>query len=221
GRRREAIASFERAAHRRPCVAPLAQFDDAPRRVLVEDRGEHAVVGRDEFVVPRVGGDAPARRTDAWIDDDEEDRAGRKEFIRSGELQRACKHVVRRNVVRDVDERHVGADAERDAFHRAGVMVARAEIGQQCDDRSGHVPSLSNREKARRTTRGRTTTAELAWTAQVTAWRRRYRDFVDSDRGRYAGFRNRISRRLFCSRKESETRRPENNRMMSRLRSLA
>src|SRR2546428_10463923 len=37
----------------------------------------------------------------------------------------------------------------------------------------------------------------------------------------YAGLRNRISRRLFWSRKESETRRPWKRRMMSRVSRIA
>ena len=73
-RRREAIAPLERAADGRPRVLPLGQLDDPLRRVFVENRRQHAVVGRHEPVVAGVGGDAAARRADAGIDDDEEDR---------------------------------------------------------------------------------------------------------------------------------------------------
>ena len=87
---------FERAAHRRPRVPPLGQLDDALRRMLVEDGRQHAVVGRDEPVVAGFGRDAAARRSDAGIDDDEKDRAGRKVAVRGRQLERAGDDVVRR-----------------------------------------------------------------------------------------------------------------------------
>ena len=86
GGRREPIAPFERPADGRPRVLALGQLDDALRRMLVEHRGQHAVVGRHEPVVARFGGDAAARRADAGIDDDEEDRARREN---SGRRRRA------------------------------------------------------------------------------------------------------------------------------------
>src|SRR5437764_6169678 len=70
-RRRKPIATLERAAHRRPRVLPLGQLDDAFRRMLVEDGGQHPVVGRDELVVAGFGRDAPTRRADAGIGDDD------------------------------------------------------------------------------------------------------------------------------------------------------
>ena len=96
GRRRESIAAFERAADGGPRVLALGELDDPLRRRLAEHRRQHAVVGRDEPVVAGLGGDAAARRADAGIDDDEEDRAGRKVAIARGELERAGEHVVRR-----------------------------------------------------------------------------------------------------------------------------
>ena len=53
---------------------------------------------------------------------------------RRRELERALEHVVRRDVVRDVDERHVGTDPEHHALHRPGVVIARAEVAQERDD---------------------------------------------------------------------------------------
>ena len=45
--------------------------------------------------------------------------------------------------------------------------------------------------------------------------------FVGEVEADHAGLRNRISRRLFCSRNESETRSAGNSRMMSRLSRIA
>ena len=110
--------------------------------MLVEDGGQHTVVGRDELVVAGFGRDAPTHRSDAGIDDDEKDCPGWKILVRRGELQRGAQHVVRRQIVGDVNERRVRTNPERDAFHRAGVVVLRAEVGQERDDGPRHATSL-------------------------------------------------------------------------------
>ena len=135
GGRRKPIAAFERAADGRQRILALGELDDLLRRRLAKDRRQHAVVGRDESVVADVGGNAAARRADAGIDDDEEDGAGRKIAVARGELERAGKHVVRGNVVADVDQRRIRTDAEHDALERAGVMIAGAEISEESDGR--------------------------------------------------------------------------------------
>ena len=69
--------------------------------------------------------------------------AGRKIAIARGQLERAGQHVVRGNVVADVDQRRVGTHAEHDALEGAGVMIASAEIGEESDGRPGHRAGLS------------------------------------------------------------------------------
>ena len=64
--------------HRRPGVAPLRELDDPLRRRLAQHQRQHAVVGRDEAIVARLGRDAAPRRADAGVDDREEDGAGGK-----------------------------------------------------------------------------------------------------------------------------------------------
>ena len=71
----------------------------------------------------------------------------RKISIARRQLERAGDHVVRGNVVADVDERRVGTDAQHDALERAGVMIAGAEIGEECDDGPGHRPGLGARRR--------------------------------------------------------------------------
>ena len=64
-----------------------------------------------------------------------------KYAIARRQLERAGEHVVRRDVVGDVDERRVGQIPSDDALHRAGVVIARAEVGQQRDDWPRHATS--------------------------------------------------------------------------------
>jgi len=74
------------------------------------------VVGSHELVAAGIGGNAAARRTDPGIDDDEKDRADWKIAARRGELERAAEHVVRGDLVRDVDERRVGTNPSTTPF---------------------------------------------------------------------------------------------------------
>ena len=47
-----------------------------------------------------------------------------------------------------------GQIAERDALHRADVVIARAEVGQQRDDGAGHRLRLANYRATGRQNRG-------------------------------------------------------------------
>ena len=136
--RREPIASFERMADRRPGIASLGEVNDPLRRGFVEHRRQHPVVWRDEAVVTDVGGQPPTTRPDAGIDDDQEHAANRKVSIRGGQLERGHLHIVRWDVVGEINEGGVWADPDHHALHHTGVMVAAAKIAQQNNDRMGH-----------------------------------------------------------------------------------
>ena len=138
---RKAIAAFERPRHRRPGVPALRQLDDAARRRLAQDFGQHAVVGRDEAIVPRLRREAAPRRPDAGIDDRQEDRPGGKVAIARRQLERTFEHVVGGDVVRDVDERGLGTNPEDHALHRAGVVIPGAEVAEEGDHRA-HGPRI-------------------------------------------------------------------------------
>ncbi len=62
-----------------------------------------------------------------------------KVLVRRGQLERAGQHVVRRDVVRDVDQRRVGADARAPRPSSRRRSDRGAEVGEQGDDRAGHV----------------------------------------------------------------------------------
>ena len=198
--RREPIAAFERPADGRPRVLPLGQLDDALRR-----HARRAPASARRCRAPRTGsrrprGDAAPRRSDARIDDDEEDGAGGKVAIRGRQLERAGQHVVRRHVVRDVDERRVRADrrARRPSSCRRSDRAMPKSVSSAMTGRAMRISNCRMQD-------AESTTAKL----------------VQPQCSRYAGFRKRISRRLFCSRNESETRSPANRRMMSRLSRIA
>jgi hypothetical protein len=113
----EPIAAFERAADRRPRVAALRQLDHLLWRCLEKHGRQHTVVRRDEPPIPCLGNNPPALCSDARIDDDQEDRPGRKVLIRSRQLQRRGPNVVRRQIVGDVDQGDIDRQAQHDALH--------------------------------------------------------------------------------------------------------
>ena len=49
-------------------------------------------------------------RTDTWIDDAEMNRAGRKLFVNGDEVECSGVNILRRNVVRDVNDLRGGID---------------------------------------------------------------------------------------------------------------
>ena len=159
-------------------------------------RREHAVVGSDEPIVARVGRNAAPRRSDARIDDDEKDRACGKVPVGGRELEGAGEHVVRRHVVGDVDERDVGTDPENHALHRRR-----------------HSDRARRNRSAGRSRAGHAVAYRIGFGLQASGY--------DPKSASQAGFLKRISLRLFFSRNESETRKPPNSLMMSRLRRIA
>src|SRR5262249_3698288 len=116
--------------------------------------------------------------------------------------ERGAEHVVRGDVVGDVDQRRLGADPQRHALHRPRIVIVRAEVGQQRDDGASHSGSLL---------RG----------LGAGSWTDSGKPTAEAGERSYGSFRKRISRRLVCSRNESETRRPGKRRMMSRFSRIA
>src|SRR4029077_1097052 len=112
GGRRKAVASFERPTDRWPRIAALGEFDHAFGGMVVKHQCEDAVVWRDKLVLARISGDPAARRPDAGIDHGDKDRPNREIAIRRRQFEGTGKHIVRRNIVRDVDQRRIRADTE-------------------------------------------------------------------------------------------------------------
>src|SRR6185436_7063702 len=188
--RREAIPSLKGLADGGPRVARVVELHDPVRWRLIEDDRQHAVVGRDEEMVAAFSGDAAANRADAGIDDYQEDCALREIAVRRRQLECAGEHVMRRDVMGNVNERRVGTHTEHHALHRADVMIADTEICEQSDQGPvRHLLSLTEPKPA--------------------------------TQGCVVGFLKRISRVLFFNRNESDTRRPEKSRMMSRFNRIA
>ena len=135
-RRRKTIAAFERAAHARARVPALGQFDDlaradARRRPRSARRCRARRTGSRRPRRRCRGAAIPLRdrrrRETRWP----AGNTGTPRPSSSAPPSTSCGG----DVVRDVDERRVGTDPEHHALHRAGVVIPRAEVRQQGDDR--------------------------------------------------------------------------------------
>ena len=113
-RRREPVAALEGAADLGPRIARLDELDDRARRRRREDAAADAVVGTDVDVQSPASA-AIARRIEPTPGSTTatNDRARGKVRRRRREVARAFSDVVRRDVVRQVDDREVGANVER------------------------------------------------------------------------------------------------------------
>ena len=143
GGRREPIAPFERAADRRPGVAALGELHDLLRRA---SRATPPSARRCR--APRTGSRPLSAAMPRRAEPTPGSTTAKKDGARrenTGRTRRAASapstHVVRRDVVRDVDERDVGADPDHHALHRPGVVIARAEVAQERDDGTHVTPS--------------------------------------------------------------------------------
>ena len=83
-----------------------------------------------------------ARASDARIHDREEYSRRGKVAAGAGKLQSALEDVVRGHVVGHVDEDSVRTHTEHRALHRPRVVIARAEVAQERDDRR-HTAKLT------------------------------------------------------------------------------
>ena len=143
GHRREEVPAVERVRDVRPPEPPLGQSHGPAEREMLQRSGEDAVIGSDE---PRAGPLAAtlgfdrhraAVAADARVDHDEVNRVRRKRAHRVGQDGGAGDDVLRRDLVRDVDERRVRRDAENHALHLRNVTVGEAEVGGESDEGHG------------------------------------------------------------------------------------
>ena len=97
-------------------------------------RGEQAVVGADQHALAAGHLDGHARRAGphAGVDDGEHD-ARRHVPDAAGEGERAGAHVVRRDVVGEVDDPCVRREVADDGLHDADGLVGGAEVAEERD----------------------------------------------------------------------------------------
>ena len=81
-----------------------------------------------------VEAQAPARRTDSGIDNDQVDCARGEITPRLRKSIRSLGNAVGLDLMRDVHQLGVRADAQDAAFHRADVVIGESEIGEQGND---------------------------------------------------------------------------------------
>ena len=126
--------------------ANLARVFAALREELVPLVQAVGASGRrpDLSVLQREYRTGPA---DARVDHDQEDGARRKVLVAGREFERARHDIVRRHLVRHVDEHGFGANRENHALHRPGVVVLRAEVRQQGDHGSSHARASRPRQR--------------------------------------------------------------------------
>ena len=140
GDRREDVAPVEGGAPRRQEEALVGEL--MMRRTL--ERGaaseRSAVVGPDEERPRRLDAERPPRAADARIDHRDVDRAGRKVGHRLPQHERAGEHVLRRDAVRHVDDRHARRAGRDHALHDADEGVDVPEVGREGDHARRRAP---------------------------------------------------------------------------------
>ena len=123
------------AVEGRRCAARDGQLDRPDTRD--EERGrEDTIVGSDEKAFVARHGERRTRGANAGIDDDDMNRSHRKASPDARHREPRPFHILRRNVMRDIDDLHVRSVCGDHAFHLADISVDGTEVGRERYDRS-------------------------------------------------------------------------------------
>ncbi len=98
---------------------------------------QHAIVGCDEMILIARGDDGPPSRPHSGINDDNMHGPVGKIGICLRDGERAIQHIESLHRVADIHDLRLRHDIQNDALHGANKMVVAAEVGGQCDDRTG------------------------------------------------------------------------------------
>ena len=90
--------------------------------------GDQAVVGADDALLLDLDDQHAPVGADAGVDDGEVRGAGREAVDGALQRDRAAQHVLRRDLVRDVDQPRRGAVPHQNGLHRGDVAIAEAEV---------------------------------------------------------------------------------------------
>jgi len=135
---REDIATVERAAYGPAEKLLRRNFTDPVFRVGIQDHCENTVIGSDESKPESLGEQRPPRTADAWIHHDQMHSSLRKTGRRLRKRISTFGNFIGGRLMRYVDQTRLRADSNDDALHGRDVVIARAEVGQQSDDRLLH-----------------------------------------------------------------------------------
>ena len=134
----EDVASVERAGDLGAHQVRVLDADRAPNPLLAGDQRQDAVVRSDQQAPLRLDDDRVAVRADPRVDDDDVD--GPLGVVRNvlEHRQRRGRHVLRRDLVGDVDDRRAVPDRKDRPLHRPDVRVRGPEVGHEGDDARRH-----------------------------------------------------------------------------------
>src|ERR1043166_6826616 len=96
---------------------------------------EQPVVRADKHLFGALNQYRPAIGTYARIHDDNMNRSRRKISVGCKQIERRGLNVLRRDIVREVNDGGTGIGGKDYSFHRAYKIVLRAEVGKQSDRR--------------------------------------------------------------------------------------
>ena len=131
GSRRKEIPPVEGMTRRLPSKLPLIDLAHFDRLFVVEYRGEHAIVRRQEKIPCAFNYNRPPGTPDAGIDDHDMNGAGRKLTIAGLEEIAGFVDSVRSDLMGEIDDASVWVNREDRTFHGGDEPIAVAEIRQE------------------------------------------------------------------------------------------
>ena len=139
----EHVTAGERRAGRGELVVGVVERDHRPGATGHRHRrGEQAVVGAEQHAAGHLHADQAAAGAHARVDDRDDHAVVGQVLHRPHQHERARPHVVGRDLVADVEDAHVGREAEHDRLAHPDELVGVAVVGRERDQ---HGSTLSAR----------------------------------------------------------------------------
>ena len=133
------ITAVKGAAERGQAVLRRFEtYDDTVGTSALQCKGEQSVIGSNEEVAARPGRYRMPGAAHFRIHDGQMHGPLGEEACGRLQRHRRLQHVLRRDVVSEIHQARLGANAEHDPLHDADPGIARPEIGRECNDRHGH-----------------------------------------------------------------------------------
>src|ERR1043165_5766270 len=135
GRGREHIAAVEGCADVFPKETFVCQLTRLVLPFPLSNPTEQPIIRPDKKLIGTLDQDRPALRANAWIDYAHVNCSSWKISVNGKKVKSARVDVVRRDVVRGVDNLRARVDREDHTLHRTDEIILYAEIGEESDDR--------------------------------------------------------------------------------------
>src|SRR2546421_12877956 len=128
------ITAMKGRAYLQQVIGRIIEGHNYMDRLFRKNRAKEPVIGTDKEPITSMHGDSATRTANARINYAHKDRPSRKVAISRRQYPGSGGHVLRCNLVSNVNNVNIGGNAGNDAFHHTNISIPKAKIGHHGDD---------------------------------------------------------------------------------------